>query len=85
MFEDYNEILCRLEQLNKEQKVLTNQNKLMKFELINFDMEKLHNLEQENETLKGKLHRKDMTHSMPNLLPDNVSALQKGKGGVGSE
>jgi hypothetical protein len=71
--------LQRLEKLEASSKVLTNQNKLMKFELLNFDVEKWHLLESENEALKQRLERREMTHSMPNLMPDNVQALQNGK------
>jgi hypothetical protein len=65
---DYEECVARLTVASNEAQVLRKENKLLRFELVNFDLEKLRALEEENVQLKQRLRTREMARSMPSLM-----------------
>ena len=64
---DYDSAVSRLQEVEAHAQQLSKENKLLRFELVNFDTEKLHALEDENQHLKQRLHD-HRSHSVPALM-----------------
>ena len=65
---DYGECVERLTMTSNDAEVLRKENKLLRFELVNFDVDKLRALEEENSKLKQRLRTREMAKSMPSLM-----------------